>query len=233
MTAVESTPGSAQGGGPAPTHIPATATSFTTVSLQSRLERLQDLDGSALRQEWRRLFRSEPLRISRDLLARALAYRLQELEFGGLPKWARQTLAGSAAVADLAGRGGAPTPTPAPPRLKPGTRLVREWHGRTHSVIVLDDAFEFEARRYRSLTQIAREITGAHWSGPRFFGLVKRGAGAELGPAPALQDDQEQTGGLAPSGQCQPPTEARSDIASVKCKDARGGGHRARKSADG
>ena len=72
----------------------------TGPTLQTRLERLQDLDGSALREEWRRLCRSEPPRISRDLLMRALAYRLQELEFGGLPRWARQSLAEPAAGAD-------------------------------------------------------------------------------------------------------------------------------------
>ncbi len=180
MIAVTATPDAAQGVSPAFSHTAATSTSSATVPRPLHLERLQELEGSTLRQEWRRLLRSEPPRISRDLLARAVAYRLQELEFGGLPKWAQLTLAGSAAAADLVGTGDAPTPRAAQPRLKPGARLVREWHGRTHSVIVLDDAFEFEGRGYRSLTQIACEITGAHWSGPRFFGLMKRSAGAEL-----------------------------------------------------
>ena len=112
--------------------------------------------------------------MSRDLLLRALAYRVQEREFGGLPKWAQQRLEGSTAKVDLADADSVATPKLAAPRLKPGARLVREWHGRTHTVAVLDDAFEFEGRRYRSLTQIACEITGAHWSGPRFFGLAKR-----------------------------------------------------------
>jgi len=57
--------------------------------------------------------------------------------------------------------------------LKPGAKLVREWHGETYAVIALDDGFEFDGRRYRSLSKIAREITGAHWSGPRFFGLKR------------------------------------------------------------
>ncbi len=61
---------------------------------------------------------------------------------------------------------------PALVRLKPGTTLVREWHGRTHTVLVLaDGGFEHEGRRYASLTRLARAITGARWSGPRFFGL--------------------------------------------------------------
>jgi hypothetical protein len=55
--------------------------------------------------------------------------------------------------------------------LKPGTRLLREWGGKTHTVIALEDGFEHDGKRYQSLTQIARRITGAHWSGPRFFGL--------------------------------------------------------------
>jgi hypothetical protein len=58
--------------------------------------------------------------------------------------------------------------------LKAGTRLVREWRGVTHTVLVHADGFEWNGRRYRSLTIVAREITGAHWSGPRFFGLRKR-----------------------------------------------------------
>jgi hypothetical protein len=234
MIAVTAMPDAAQGVSPDFSHTAATATSSATVPQPLHLERLQELDGSTLRQEWRRLLRSEPPRISRDLLARAVAYRLQELEFGGLPKWARQTLAGSAGTADPAGTGDATKPRAALPRLKLGARIVREWHGRTHSVIVLDDAFEFEGRGYRSLTQIACEITGAHWSGPRFFGLMKRRAGAELGPTPALQDGQEQNGGFMPSRKRALPSEAPNDIDGGKCTDANGHGRRrAKENTDG
>jgi hypothetical protein len=58
--------------------------------------------------------------------------------------------------------------------LKTGATLVRQWRGHTHTVLVRRDGFEYEGRRYRSLTVIAEQITGAHWSGPRFFGLIKR-----------------------------------------------------------
>lgn len=160
--------------------------------VQVRLERVRGLDGAALREEWRRLCRSEPPRISRDLLLRAVAYRLQELEFGGLPKWARQSLAGAANASDPADVG-EPTAKPVEPRLRPGARVIREWRGRTHTVIVLDDGFEFDGKRYRSLTQIAREITGAHWSGPRFFGLAKRSGGAGAVAAPMLSVGVEDT----------------------------------------
>jgi Protein of unknown function (DUF2924) len=199
----------------------------------ARLDRLQEFDGSGLREEWRQLFRSEPPRISRDLLMRALAYRLQELELGGLPKWARQSLAGSAAAPDPPKAGGASTPKPALPRLKSGARLVREWHGRIHSVIVLDDAFEFEGQRYGSLTKIAREITGAHWSGPRFFGLAKRRARAELEAARAHRDDPEDAGRLAPPEQTAPSIEAKLDMTVADGADACRAERRTVKSAHG
>ena len=68
--------------------------------------------------------------------------------------------------------------------LKTGTTLVRQWRGHAHTVVVREDGFEYQGERYRSLTVIAERITGAHWSGPRFFGLTKRpsaSAGAETG----------------------------------------------------
>ena len=102
-------------------------------------------------------------------MMRALAYRIQEIAFGGLSKATLRRLASLAAEFESDGR----IATPAQPRIKPGARLVREWHGRTHAVVVTEDGFEFEGKLYRSLTSIAREITGAGWSGPRFFGLAK------------------------------------------------------------
>jgi hypothetical protein len=134
--------GSDSASGLDPTSAEAQAVAMDTTPLRSRLERLQGLDGAALREEWRRHCRSEPLRVSRDLLLRAVAYRLQEMEHGGLPKWARQSLAGSAIVSDPADADERKARTPRSV-LKPGARIVREWHSRTHSVVVLDDGFEF------------------------------------------------------------------------------------------
>ncbi len=191
MTAADASPGD----GPAPIVLAVAATPSGAAVLQSRLEQLQHLDGAGLREEWRRLRRSEPPRISRDLLLRAITYRLQELEYGGLPKWARQSLVGTPTASNAADADGERTLKPSEPRLKPGTRLVREWHGRTHGVLVLDDAFEFEGRRYRSLTEIAHEITGAHWSGPRFFGLVKRKAAFASDAAPTRAPDDRGISG--------------------------------------
>ena len=110
------------------------------------------------------------MRLSRDLLTRGITYKLQERPLGGLSKsiirkLERLNLDSEASNAQK----------PAPPiSLTTGTRLVREWRGVTYTVLVHADGFEWNGRRYRSLTIVAREITGAHWSGPRFFGLRKR-----------------------------------------------------------
>jgi Protein of unknown function (DUF2924) len=125
-----------------------------------------------LRRQWRRLYRSEPPRFSRDLLIRGIGYRLQELQHGGLGKTTRRKLQTLAKMFRITGRV-APDPGLS---LKPGARLVREWHGRTHTVTVTEDGFEYAGGSYPSLTKVARKITGAHWSGPRFFGLVRAGA---------------------------------------------------------
>ncbi len=117
----------------------------------------------------RRHYRTAPPpSLSRDLLLRAIAYRLQEQAHGGLSQTTKRALQALARSAGSEG-GQAPAPVAA---LKPGVRLVREWGGETHTVLVLPDGFEYQGGRYRSLTQIAKHITGAHWSGPRFFSLV-------------------------------------------------------------
>jgi hypothetical protein len=125
-----------------------------------------------LRQEWRRLYHCEPPRLSRDLLMRGIGYRLQELQYGGLGKSTRRKLKTLAKMFRTEGRV-APDPGLS---LKPGARLVREWHGRTHTVTVTEDGFEYAGTTYPSLTKIAKKITRTHWSGPRFFGLVRAGA---------------------------------------------------------
>src|SRR5580704_2365300 len=94
---------------------------------------------------------------------------MQKRAHGGLAPTIKRRLQTLAAEVEANGAGSlAPAPL-----LKPGTRLLREWGGRTHTVIVLDDGFEYEGERHQSLTQIALRITGVHWSGPRFFGLRK------------------------------------------------------------
>jgi hypothetical protein len=99
-----------------------------------------------------------------------ITYKLQERAYGGLSTATARKL--EQAGADSPSRGAAnPTPSVS---LRPGTRLVREWHGVTHTVLIHADGIEWRGQRYRSLSLVAREITGARWSGPRFFGLRQR-----------------------------------------------------------
>jgi len=142
-------------------------------AIERELDRIRSLDLEALRVEWRRLYHGDPPRISRDLLVLALGYRLQEIEHGGLSKATRRKLQTIAKALRTTGRVG-PMPTLS---LKPGARLVREWGSRSHTVTVTEDGFKYAGTNYPSLTKIAKKITGAHWSGPRFFGLPTAGAG--------------------------------------------------------
>ena len=136
-------------------------------AIEDEIARLRSLDLEGLRREWRRLYHKDPPRLSRDLLVLGLGYRLQEIAQGGISKATRRKLQTMAKALRTNGRiGPAPSLT-----LKPGARLVREWGGRTHTVTVTEDGFEYAGENYPSLTKIAQKITGAHWSGPRFFGL--------------------------------------------------------------
>jgi hypothetical protein len=133
-----------------------------------------------LRREWRRLYCSEPPRVSRELLIRGIGYRRQEIQHSGLSKSTRRKLKTLAKMFLTTGRV-APDPGLS---LKSGARLIREWHGRTHIVTVTEEGFKYAGASYSSLTTIAKEITGSHWSGPRFFGLK-----AANGTRPGHGDD--------------------------------------------
>jgi Protein of unknown function (DUF2924) len=147
------------------------------------LSRLPTFDIGELREQWRRLYKTEaPRHLSRELLVRAVAYRMQEVALGGLrPEPQRQLRR----IAQQLKETGAAT-IRARPELKPGTRLLRQWQGRTYEVLVLDDGFFWQGTRYRSLSAIARQITGTAWSGPLFFGLKPhRSATPRSLPGPA------------------------------------------------
>ncbi len=154
--------------------------------LATTLTALETQDVATLRATWQRLYRTRPPdRISRDLLARAISYRLQELALGGLPPAAKRKLAAwcdnltdrdADIDAEMVKRNRAPAEVV---RLKLGATLIRTWHGVTHTVQVGEEGFEHQGLRYASLSHIAPIITGTHWSGPRFFGLtgVSRSSG--------------------------------------------------------
>jgi hypothetical protein len=124
--------------------------------------RLEGADVSSLRACWFDVFGvPAPVHAKRDLLTRCLAYALQEREYGGLSKSVLKELR-----TDLQDRSDASARSTGE-----GTRLVRGWGGTTHEVTVLAQGFAYRGTTYRSLSEIARTITGARWSGPRFFGL--------------------------------------------------------------
>jgi hypothetical protein len=128
----------------------------------------------ALRAQWRALFGTEPPPYNRRFLESRLAYRIQELAFGGLKP---ETVKRLDALADAleSGRlkkGRATKTTPIS-----GTKLIRDWKGVEHLVTVLVDGYEHQGRPYKSLSAIARAITGTRWNGLVFFGLKRNGAG--------------------------------------------------------
>ncbi len=139
-----------------------------TDTRREALSRLPQLDIRELREEWRCLYKADVTpHLSRELLIRAVAYRMQEVALGGLrPESGRQL---RQIAMELKQTGTAAIRLR--PQLKPGTRLMREWQGRTYEVVVLDDGFSWQGTQYRSLSAIARKITGTAWSGPLFFGL--------------------------------------------------------------
>ncbi len=134
--------------------------------LDQQIEALRSLSTAQLRDEWQRIWKEPAPRLGHDLLRRGIAWKLQEQAYGGLPRGAARELEHFARLVER-GR-----PLGLERIAKPGTRLVRQWRGRTFHVAVMDDGFLFDDRRYASLSQIAQVITGTKWSGPRFFGLV-------------------------------------------------------------
>ncbi len=138
--------------------------------IETEIVALGNLSTKELRKQWRRHYHGEPpAGLSRDLLVRAIAYKIQERLLGGLPQSVKRKLRTLAGQLESVGRSKFKPDL----MLKPGTKLVREWGGRTHTVIVREDGFGYGEKSYRSLSMIAREITGARWSGPRFFGTIQ------------------------------------------------------------
>jgi hypothetical protein len=133
--------------------------------LVTQLDQLDQLTPEGLLEQWRTLFGRDPLaKLRSSLLVQAIAYRLQEKALGGLKP---ATLRLLERIADDAAAGRPVSTTPAKILTTTGTVLMREWHGRKHQVTVMEDGFLYRVKRFRSLSQIARAITGARWSGPQ------------------------------------------------------------------
>jgi hypothetical protein len=138
--------------------------------LAAELAALPDLSRDTLKERWKELYGAPPpSHLGRPSLVRAIAYRIQEQALGGLDAATRRLL--DRAAKDLA-RGREPSVPPQP--VPSGTRLLREWQGVVHEVVVLDRGAQYREKTWPSLSSVAREITGARWSGPLFFGLKGR-----------------------------------------------------------
>ena len=143
------------------------------MDVSERLKSLPGMSKPALLALWRELFkRSAPAGIRRELVIRILAYRIQELAYGGLSAATRRRLRQLARMFAENPKASIPNAR----TIKPGTRLIRQWQGKTHQVTVSDNGYEYDGKRYGSLSQIARLITGTRWSGPLFFGLKNKKA---------------------------------------------------------
>jgi DUF2924 family protein len=137
-------------------------------AVEDELGRLAVMPIAQLRQRYRELFRTDPPKaFGPDLLRRSIAHRIQEKAYGGLSRSAQRLLDQlvKAALANSNGR------LVLPRRIKPGSELVRTWKGKTYRVIVMADGFAYDGKTCGSLSEIASQITGTNWNGPRFFGL--------------------------------------------------------------
>jgi len=137
-------------------------------SIAKRLAALSALTKPALCDMWKQLFSSAPPpKLRRDLMIPILAHRIQEQAFGSLRAGAR----GRLRQLSRAFERHPDSTVPSPPQIRPGTRLVRQWRDQVHLVNVEANGYEYQGARYRSLSEIARLITGTRWSGPLFFGI--------------------------------------------------------------
>ena len=152
-----------------PTEISPPSHAGNEGSLSSQLAAIAMMTYSELHVAWRRHYRAvPPKKMSRDILELGIAWKIQENKLGGLGTAVKRQIAELArtmeAKSDLA--------KPRAISLKSGARLLRTWEGVTHEVMVVEDGFIWAGKTWRSLSAIARDITGTRWSGPRFFGLT-------------------------------------------------------------
>lgn len=131
------------------------------------LDQLAEMTTDKLKAEWARRYAAPAPNLSPELLRLGIAYRQQEQRFGGVSRSTKSLLGQLAAQPKEGFRKGSP-----PRKLTVGTRLVRDWHGVGHTVTILENGFEYDGKQWRSLTAIAKAISGSHCSGPGFFGLT-------------------------------------------------------------
>jgi hypothetical protein len=142
------------------------SSSLRRIPLEAAINQLSGLNREELAKLWTEAHGHEPFKgASRKLLIRSAAYMLQKQQFGGLRRSTRKKLL------QVTTEGTSPVNRPTNTRLQPGIRLIREWHGKQYVVDITENGFVWNGESYSSLSVIAKAITGAHWSGPRFFRL--------------------------------------------------------------
>ena len=142
-------------------------------SVVAQLAALRKMSVVELKQRWEALFGTPAPNNSRSYLEVRLGNRIQELMLGGLSRDTRRVL--DLLVKELEGKNTRKAIMTDPRKPVPGTRLLREWDGAEHSVTVLRDGFDWQGRKFKSLSAVARAITGTQWNGYRFFGLREAG----------------------------------------------------------
>lgn len=139
-------------------------------SVEKRLAALPTMSKAVLCDLWKQFFHSDPSsELRRDLMIPILSYRIQEQAFGSLSARVQERLRQLSRAFE---KGSDPC-APRAPRIRPGTRLVREWGNQVHLVNVQTNGYEYQGNRYQSLSEVARLITGTRWSGPLFFGIKR------------------------------------------------------------
>lgn len=133
------------------------------------LAKIAEMEPASLAKEWARRYGAAAPSISPELLRLGLAYKVQEQRQGGVSRTTKTVMKRALVQTEQPSRA-----APQVRKLTPGTRLVRDWHGVGHTVTVLEEGFEYDGKRWASLSAIAKAITGAHWNGPYFFGLTER-----------------------------------------------------------
>ena len=178
-----------------------TPRSFEAAAVEAEVDRIWSLGIAALRARWRLMFDgSPPAGLTKDIIKRLMAYRIQEDAFGGLDRETKKLL-------DRLARGGKAR-VELNRRLKPGAVLVREYQGTRHTVTVVPKGFSWQGETYTSLSTIARAITGTAWNGPRFFGLREAGQkqvdGSAIPSAPKPNPHRGRRPSIRPRPECRP-----------------------------
>jgi Protein of unknown function (DUF2924) len=170
-------------------------------AIEAEVDQIRCLGINALRTRWRMVFGTVPPKgLSKDMIGRMIAYRIQEEAFGGLDRETVKHL-------DRLARGEKPNELKR--RLQTGTVLVREYYGERHTVTVVPDGFLWRDTTYSSLSIIAQAITGTKWNGPRFFGL--------------RVPSHPNNAGVAKESHSQKQKPAKRNRSSVRASDHRGG----------